>query len=578
MSRQSMRLLLVFLTAAVAAGCVHTPAERRVAPGTVYSNGLVVSASQLASDVGRNVLREGGNAIDAAVATAFALAVTHPAAGNIGGGGFIVAALPDGSATTFDFRETAPAAATDDMFLDEQGEYDPERHHWSALAVGVPGSVAGLFLAHQRLGVLDWELIVEPAEQLARDGFVVSAPLAESLASVLDSMRKYPDSLAQFSKSGWESGAPLVAGDRLVQSDLAATLARIRTHGARGFYEGRTADLLVAAMERWGGLITHDDLKHYRAVERPAVHSSYRALEVIGMGPPSSGGTLVAQALNILDGYGRHRCPHYHERTPTDLHQLVESMRRAFADRARHLGDSDWVDVPLERLVSKEYAAELRRTIGERASVSSPTNFTWPAEGTETTHLSVVDKDRMAVSLTTTLEQSYGSRIVVSGAGFLLNNEMGDFNPRAGLTTRKGLIGTPANLVAPRKRMLSSMSPTILRQGKLPFLVIGSPGGRTIPNTVLQVVLGVVDRGLSVQEAIDAPRLHHQWLPDRILAEKDALTAAERTALEARGHRIEERSGHQGAAMGIGVHGAPGKTWLEAGVDPRRQGAGATGY
>ena len=535
-----------------------------------FQHGVVVSANRIASEVGCDVLRRGGNAVDAAVATAFALAVTHPAAGNLGGGGFLVAALPDGTATTFDFRETAPDAATDDMFLDSGGNYDPERHHRGALAVGVPGSVAGLFRAHQRLGVLEWADVVAPAEQLARDGFVVGEPLANSLISFLDSMRQYPASLRQFSKNG----VPLEADDRLVQRDLAETLARIRDQGPSGFYEGRTADLLVAEMHRLGGRIDHDDLKGYQAVERPAVRSSYRGLEVIGVRPPSSGGTLVAEALNILEGFPAHG----RQRTTADLHRLVETMRRAFADRALHLGDSDFVDVPVERLTSKEYAAELRRTIGEHASVSAPERFVWPLESAETTHLSVVDKDRLAVSLTTTLEQSYGSRIVVPGAGFLLNNEMGDFNPKASLTTRKGLIGTSANLVAPKKRMLSSMSPTILRRDGMPILVIGSPGGRTIPNTVLQIIIGVVDQGLTVQEAIDARRLHHQWLPDYILAEKGALSAAQRVELEARRHRIEERSGRQGAAMGIAVRGTPGNTWLEAGVDPRRPGAGATGY
>lgn len=535
-----------------------------------FRHGAVVSANRIASEVGRDVLQRGGNAVDAAVATAFALAVTHPVAGNIGGGGFLVAALPDGTATTFDFRETAPAAATDDMFLDADGNYDPERHHWGALAVGVPGSVAGLFLAHQTLGVLAWADVVAPAEQLARDGFVIGKPLANSLKFVLDSMRQYPASLDQFSRNG----APLGPNDRLVQRNLADTLARIRDHGPSGFYEGLTAALLVAEMRRLGGRISHDDLSTYRAVERAAVRSFYRGLEVIGMPPPSSGGALIAEALNILEGFPAHHL----QRTSTDLHRLVESMRRAFADRALHLGDRDFVDVPVEQLVSKEYAAELRRTIGERASVSSPESFIWRAESPETTHLSVVDKNRLAVSLTTTLEQSYGSRIVVPGAGFLLNNEMGDFNPKAELTTRKGLIGTSPNLVAPKKRMLSSMSPTILRRDEMPLLVIGSPGGRTIPNTVLQVIVGVVDQGLTVQEAIDAPRLHHQWLPDRILAEQGALTAPHRAELEARGHRIEERSGRQGAAMGIAVRGTPGKTWLHAGVDPRRAGAGAAGY
>ncbi|MFP6737773.1 MAG: gamma-glutamyltransferase, partial [Planctomycetota bacterium] len=442
-------------------------------------NGMVVSQDLHASEVGCEILRRGGNAVDAAVATAFALAVTHPAAGNIGGGGFMVVMLENGKSTTFDFRERAPAASHPEMFLDENGKYDPARHHFSHTAVGVPGSVAGLYLAHQRLGRLPWKKLLEPAVKLAGSGFRLSPGLAADLAGRLGSFKKYPATLAQFSK---ETGA-YKAGELLVQKDLAETLRRIQDQGADGFYRGKTAELLVAEMRRGGGLVSLEDLRSYKAIERQPIRGTFRGLDIISMPPPSSGGVALVEMLNLLELGGIAAAGF---RSPREVHLLAEAMRRAYADRASHLADTDFVKVPVERLISKDYARILSATIDpQKASRSSPTTFTWPSQGSETTHLSVVDSSRMAVALTTTLEYSYGSRIVVPGAGFLLNNEMGDFNPRAGLTTEKGLIGTRANLVAPGKRMLSSMSPTIIARAGRPVLVLGSPGGRTIINTVL---------------------------------------------------------------------------------------------
>ncbi|MCZ6793457.1 MAG: gamma-glutamyltransferase [Planctomycetota bacterium] len=530
--------------------------------------GLVVSQSRRASEIGAAVLERGGNAVDAAVATAFALAVTHPAAGNVGGGGFLVALLPDGKATSFDFREKAPRAATESMFLDARGVYDREKHHWSHLAAGVPGSVAGLHLAHSRLGRLPWRELIEPAVRLAAEGFALSPGLAASLRSVHRDLSKHPASRAQFTRDG----RPFAEGERLVQADLARTLERVRDQGPGGFYRGRTADLIVQEMRRGGGLITHEDLAAYRAAERTPVRSTYRGYEIISMPPPSSGGVALVEMLNVLEGYDlRSRGAG----SPQEVHVIVEAMRRAFADRARYLGDPDFVEIPVARLISKSYSDAIRDGIrADGAARSSPERFEWPAESEETTHLSVVDKERMAVSLTTTLEQSYGSRIVVTGAGFLLNNEMGDFNPRAGRTTRGGHIGTAPNLAAPGKRMLSSMCPTIVARDARPILVIGSPGGRTIINTVLQVIIGHLDHGLPVQQAIDRPRFHHQWLPDRIVAEAGALSDECRAVLEALGHRIVSRRGPQGSAMGIAVR-ADGT--LEAGVDRRRPDAGAAG-
>ena len=451
-------------------------------------HGMVVSQNRIASEVGAEVLREGGNAVDAAVATAFALAVTHPTAGNIGGGGFLVWRPRTGDPLAYDFREKAPASATPDMWL-RDGEYSFELHHLSHRAVGVPGTVAGLRLAWEQQGSLPWERLVRPAVELAEEGFEVTHGLAASLARVLDRMGRYPASVAQFSKDG----VPYEAGEILRQPDLAASLERILENGVAGFYEGRTAELLVAEMEAGDGLITHEDLKAYRAVVRAPIRSTYRGVEIISMPPPSSGGTVLALMLNILEGYD---LAENGFGSAQNLHLMAEAMRRAYADRALHLGDPDFNPaIPIARLTSKNYAEELRGTIRDgSASVSSPTSFEWGAESGETTHFSVVDRERNAVSLTYTLEFGYGSGIVVPGAGFLLNNEMGDFNGAPGLTDERGLIGTDPNLAEGGKRMLSSMTPTIVTKDGELFMVTGTPGGRTIINTVMQTILNVVDQ------------------------------------------------------------------------------------
>jgi gamma-glutamyltranspeptidase / glutathione hydrolase len=496
--------------------------------------GMVATQNVFASQVGVQVLWDGGTAIDAAVASAFALAVTHPTAGNIGGGGFIVYRPSRGEPVAYDFRETAPAAATPTMFLVD-GKYDQQRHHESHVAVGVPGSVAGLHMAWKAHGKLPWKRLLEPAIHLARDGFMVTEGLSRSLKDVLDDMktRGYQASVAQFSRQG----VPYEMGDVLRQPDLARTLERIAERGPQGFYEGETADLVVREMKRGGGLITHQDLAGYTARRREVLKGSYRGFEVLTVPPPSSGGVALLQMLNVLEGYDLGARGFG---SATALHVTVEAMRRAFADRARHLGDPDFnPDLPVARLVSKPYAEQLRAGIREdRASVSAPSSFEWPAEPAQTTHLSVVDAERNAVSFTTTLEDEYGSKIVVPGAGFLLNNEMGDFNAGPGLTDATGLIGTDPNLARPGKRMVSSMTPTILVRDGKPFLVVGSPGGRTIINTVLQVVLNVVDYGMNVQDAVDAPRIHHQWLPDQIRYEKNGLSPDTVALLRARGHEM----------------------------------------
>src|SRR5688572_16667980 len=481
--------------------------------------GMVISASEIASQVGASVLSDGGNAIDAAVATAFALAVTHPTAGNIGGGGFLVFRSATGGADAYDFRETAPTGSSPTMFL-KDGEYDSEIHHRGHLSVGVPGTVAGLHAAWRDHGKLPWKRLVDPATMLAREGFVVSIGLARSLRGALEQMKPYPASVAQFSKGG----VPYEAGDILKQPDLARTLQRIAREGPAGFYEGETALLIEKEMTAHGGLITRSDLRRYRARKRIPIRGMYRGYEIISMPPSSSGGIALAQMLNILEGYDLSSNGYGSAQT---IHLIAEAMRRAFADRAAHLGDPDFnPQMPIDRLISKEYAQGLRRTIdSNRASRSSPMTFSWPPASTETTHFSVVDAQRNAVALTYTLEQGYGSRIVVPGAGFLLNNEMGDFNAAPDLTAAEGLIGTAPNLAQPDKRMLSSMTPTIGAKDGTLFMVTGSPGGRTIINTVLLTSLNVVDFGMSAQEAVDAGRFHHQWLPDRLTYERLALSS-----------------------------------------------------
>jgi gamma-glutamyltranspeptidase/glutathione hydrolase len=528
--------------------------------------GMVVSANASSSAIGVDVMKRGGNAVDAAIAVAFSLAVTHPTAGNIGGGGFLIHQDASGAATAYDFRETAPAASHPEMFMVD-GEYRRELHHLSHLSVGVPGTVAGLYLAWQDGGSLPWKDLLAPAIGQARDGIVVTDGLARSLRRVLPRMEKYPASIQKFT----DGGTPMEAGQLWRQPDLAAALQRIAEHGPDGFYKGRTADLIVAEMQRGGGIITHEDLAGYKPVRRAPIRGTYRGYEILSMPPPSSGGVTLIQMLNILEGFDIAASGFGSADT---LHLMTESMRRAYADRARHLGDPDFVEMPLERLTSKEYADEQRKSIREFvASGSSPDSFTWPAESTETTHFSVVDGQRNAVSLTYTLEYGYGSGIVVPGAGFLLNNEMGDFNAGPGLTDSTGLIGTPANLAAPGKRMLSSMTPTIVNTDGDVFMVTGTPGGRTIINTVLQTILNVVDHDASAQTAVDLGRIHHQWLPDTIFYEKLAFSRDTIENLEQRGHSFKQVN-NLGVAEVIVVR----EDGLEGGVDRRQADGGAAGY
>ncbi len=532
--------------------------------------GMVVSESQWASDAGRDVLAAGGNAIDAAIATGFALAVTHPSAGNIGGGGFMVVRFPDGSVTAIDFREKAPLASFPEMFLDESGEYSSTIHHRSHVAVGVPGTVAGFAMAHEKYGDIPWSRLVYPAVVLAEDGFPVSERLARGLSGLVERTRAaYPATEQAFSNNGM----PLAAGEDLVQTDLSVTLNRIMHEGRDGFYKGETARLLTNEMRRGGGLITEEDLEQYQPVERVPLVGSFRGYEIISMPPPSSGGVAMLEMLNILEGFDLVSMGH---NSPEYVHHVTEAMRRAYRDRAAFLGDPDFSDIPVARLVSKRYANTVRETIDPSAATPSEvSDIELPYESDQTTHYSVVDGDGMAVSVTYTLEAGYGSGITVPGAGFLLNNEMGDFNPLEGLTTDTGLIGTKPNLVAPEKRMLSSMTPSIVaRDGDL-VGVVGSPGGRTIINSVMQVILNMTEFGMDVESAVSAKRFHHQWLPDQIRMEAGALSDSEVAVLEAMGHTVSMR-GSQGLTHSIMIDPATGERVGAA--DARNPDAGASGH
>ena len=534
-------------------------------------NGVVSSASRLASEIGVETLKQGGNAVDAAVATAFAMAVTHPSAGNIGGGGFLVYHGEDGHATTFDFREKAALAATERMYLGLNGQVVNNSNHFGMLAIGVPGTVAGLYKAHQELGSLPWEDLVSPAVALARDGIPITYSLQTGFARNASRFRQYPSSAKKFFR---EDGSFYELGDIWLQPDLANTLELIKDNGRDGFYGGENARRLSDFMSANGGLITEEDLEIYEAVEREPILGNYRGYEIVSMPPPSSGGVALVQMLNILEGYDLVSLGY---NTADYLHVLTETMRRAYADRAEHLGDPDFNEsMPLDRLMDKDYATRLRASIDmDEKSDSSPSEFAQAYESEETTHFSVVDKDGNMVSLTYTLEFGYGSAIVVEGGGYLLNNELGDFNAVPGLTDLRGNIGTAPNLVAAEKRPLSSMTPTIVAQNGRPLFATGSPGGKTIINTTMQTILNIVDHGFNIAEAIEAPRIHHQWLPDFTSIESSGFSPDTLRLYEGKGHTIRER-GSQGAAMGVYYNREEGL--FEGAADSRRGDGAAVGY
>ena len=563
--------LLVLIYGAVASAQDHTVRSAPLIPpaqGIHAHNGMVVAQEQRAARIGIEILDRGGNAVDAAVAVGFALAVTYPRAGNIGGGGFMVIHLAKGNRdTTIDYRETAPAAATATMFLDAQGNPDPEKSRDSGLAIGIPGTVAGLALAHAKYGSgkLSLQDLMLPAIALAENGFPVEDDLADSLPAAKARLARWPASAAIF----LDGGEPLHEGDRLLQFDLAATLRAIGKHGPSAFYEGAVAERLVQAVRAAGGIITMDDLKNYHAVERPAVRGTYRGYEIVSMPPPSSGGICLIEMLNIMEGYDLAK------RDRADaFHIMIEAMKRAYADRAVFMGDPDSVKIPVAGLISKQYAATLRAQITDRATPSADIRPGKPTEGEgrNTTHFSVIDRDGNAVSNTYTLNFSYGVGLVADGTGVLLNNELDDFTAKPGAANAYGLVGFDNNLPAPGKRPLSSMTPAIVLKDGKPVLITGSPGGSRIITAVLQIISNVIDFHMPVAQAVSAPRLHHQWQPDKVFVEP-GIAPAVLAALAARGHVIEPTEPHTSAnSIAVTASGYIGA------ADTRTRGALAAGY
>jgi len=495
-------------------------------------NGMVTSRSALASEVGVAVLKSGGNAIDAAVATGFALAVTYPSAGNIGGGGFAVVRLESGEVVTLDHREIAPGSASRDMYLDQNGEVVKGLSTRSHKASGVPGTVDGLLLLLERYGSKSRKEVLAPAIRLAKKGFPLTRNQAAQFARVLKAMAPYPSSMQKFSKDG----EPYTEGEIWKQPDLAFTLTEISKKGRDGFYLGKVAELIVAEMERGNGEISLDDLSNYRSVWRAPVKGTYRGYEIWGMSPPSSGGILIVQMLNMLEPYD---VKEMGWGSAELIHLMVEAERRAYADRAEHLGDSDFYDVPITMLTSKEYAQKRFEDFdSDKASDSEAIGAgSWPVESSETTHFSVLDSTGNVVALTTTLNSGYGSKIVAAGTGILLNNEMNDFSIKKNTPNQFGLIGRAANSIEPGKRMLSSMSPTIVTWDGKPFLVTGSPGGSTIITTTLQVIINSIDHEMTLADAVSLPRFHHQWKPDAITYGRYGISPDTLKVLQQMGHR-----------------------------------------
>ena len=575
MSRRLFAALLVIGIAAPALGQVQRRAYEPSATDTTSSihaeSGMVVAQEKLAARVGADILRQGGNAVDAAVATGFAMAVTYPRAGNIGGGGFMVIHLAGHNEdVAIDYRETAPQAATRDMFLNAEGKPDPDKSRNSALAIGVPGTVAGLALALEKYGSGKFTLaqILKPAIDLARDGFIVTDDTSDTLSDMYRRMSRWPNSARAFSHA---DGTPLHEGDRLIQGDLAGVLTAIAEQGPRGFYEGAVAEKLVSGIKNAGGIFTLADLKSYQPVIRAPIRGSYRGHDIVSMPQPSSGGVVLLEILNILEGFPMSDMK---QGSAASLHVMIEAMKRAYADRARYLGDPAFVDAPTQLLVDKDYAARQRATIDlARATPwTDVRNAKQPHEGDNTTHYSVVDASGNAVSNTYTLNFPYGVGLVAEGTGVLLNNELDDFTAAPGASNAFGLVGFEANLPGPGKRPLSSMSPTIVLKDGKPVLVTGSPGGSRIISAVTQIIVDVIDYRMDIAAAVAAPRIHHQWLPDEVRIERgfpDEVLAE----LKAKGHKLVEPLDYSSANSIVvttnGLLGAP---------DPRTRGSEAAGY
>ncbi len=536
-------------------------------------NGMVVSASQIASQVGIDIMQSGGNAIDAAVATGFALAVTYPQAGNIGGGGFLVTHLADGRNITIDFRETAPSAAQRDMYLDENGYVIKNMSLKSHSASGVPGSVAGLITAWRFYGSgnISLKQLLKPVIKIAKDGFQISQRFANSLNNSRSLFEKDKGASKVFIRV---DGKSWQTDDLLIQKDLAKTLQRIAKYDIDGFYAGKTAEYIVREMKTDNGLITLEDLESYSPKIRAPVNGTYKNYNIISMGPPSSGGILLVQMLNMLENFD---LDSLELNSANYVHLLTEIERRAFADRAEHLGDSDYWEVPIKMLTSKNYAFERTRNIPKQKATPSTEVFAGDPlayESPETTHYSVIDKAGNAVSISTTINRNFGSGKLVDGAGFFLNNEMDDFSAKPGTPNSFGLVGNKANAISPYKRPLSSMTPTIILKDNKPFFIIGSPGGSKIITTVLQVILNIVEHNMTITDAVSAPRTHSQWLPDVIMTEPGSISDSVRIELESRGYKIRPyKLGYFGSANGILING----DGYHGGPDPRAENS-AIGY
>ena len=535
------------------------------------AHAMIAAGEPIAASAGLQVLKDGGNAVDAAVTIAFTMAVTLPQAGNIGGGGFmLIHSASSKEVVAIDYREKAPGAATRDIFLDSEGNPDNTLSRFSHLSAGVPGTVSGLALALERFGTISLAEALRPAIKIAEEGFSMTPALSAAIRSNSKALKRNATARAIFTKTSGDFYEP---GDLFIQPELAKTLKTVAAKGAKGFYEGRVAELITAEMAANGGLITKEDLRNYRAAVRRPVKGTYRGYDIYSMSPPSSGGVHIVEILNILEGYDIAGLGH---NSPRTIHYMAEAMKRAYADRSMYLGDPDFVKVPIEGLTSKKYARRLRRKIKKRRATKSelvspgrPPGY----ESAETTHFSVVDSEGTAVSNTYTLNFGFGSGIAVAGAGFLLNNEMDDFSAAPGVPNAYGLLGGAANAIEPGKRMLSSMSPTIVLKDDKPFIVTGSPGGSRIITTTLQVIMNVIDHKMDIAEAVGAPRIHHQWLPDEIRIE-EGIAADTIKVLKSMGHKVSVGK-PMGAASSILID--PEDSTLYGADDPRRPGA-AVGY